>query len=211
MSRIGNDITAVILAGGRATRMGEVDKGLQLFRSQSMVAQILYRLQPQVGTILINANRNLEAYRVFACELVPDIMPDFAGPLAGIHAALQHCRTPFLATLPCDSPCIPDDLIAKLYQALQDSPAQLAVVTTTKAAISTQSADHARHRQPVFSLMRIEVAKSLVEFLSAGGRKVDAWHSRLSTLEVAFDDAQAFANINTYADLERLELTPPTV
>lgn len=128
------DITGLILAGGRGSRMGNVNKGLQPFRGEPMVRHVLTRLAPQVGPLLINANRNLDAYAAFGVPVHPDRLPDFAGPLAGLQTGLSHCDTTYLVTAPCDSPFLPDDLVARLGDALEAASADLAVAVTGDGA-----------------------------------------------------------------------------
>lgn len=187
-------ITGVILAGGMGRRMGGVDKGLQELRGRPLVAWVIERLQPQVGSLIINANQNLERYGEFACPVVADRIPDFAGPLAGLHAALSAAQSPLVATAPCDSPFLPDDLIFRLFSALTAADADLAVARTFDQP------------HPVFCLCRREVLPHLTAFLESGGRKIDRWYSTLNVVEVAFDDkADAFENINTRDELSRFE------
>ncbi|MEW5890091.1 MAG: molybdenum cofactor guanylyltransferase MobA [Pseudomonadota bacterium] len=187
-------ITGLVLAGGLGRRMGGVDKGLRPFRGKPMVAWALERLQPQVDTILINANQNLEAYQAFGHPVISDRIGGFAGPLAGLHAGLLAATTPLLVTVPCDSPFLPADLVARLAAARAEQDADLAVARTGDQP------------HPVFSLVRREVVDSLSRFLEGGGRKIDAWYSALRVVEVAFDDeAEAFANINTPQELNLLE------
>lgn len=189
-----NTITGVILAGGMGRRMGGVDKGLQTLRGKPMVSWVIARLQPQVSTLIINANQNLERYAEFGCTVVPDQIPDFAGPLAGLHAALSAAQTPLVATAPCDSPFLPEDLISRLFSALTVTNADLAVARTFDQP------------HPVFCLCKREVLPHLTEFLQSGGRKIDRWYSTLKVTEVAFDDqAAAFENINTREELGRFE------
>lgn len=187
-------ITGVVLAGGMGRRMGGVDKGLQTLRGRPMAAWVVERLQSQVGTLIINANQNLDRYAEFGCPVVPDRIPDFAGPLAGLHAALSAADTPLVVTAPCDSPFLPEDLVFRLFSALTAADAQLAVARTFDQA------------HPVFCICRRDVLPHLTEFLSSGGRKIDRWYATLSVVEVAFDDvAEAFENINTRDDLRRFE------
>lgn len=187
-------ITGVVLAGGMGRRMGGVDKGLQVLRGRPMAAWVVERLQAQVGTLIINANQNLDRYAEFGCPVVPDRIPDFAGPLAGLHAALSAADTPLVVTAPCDSPFLPEDLVFRLFSALTAADAQLAVARTFDQA------------HPVFCICRRDVLPHLTEFLSSGGRKIDRWYATLSVVEVAFDDvAEAFENINTRDDLRRFE------
>lgn len=187
-------ITGVILAGGLGRRMGGIDKGLQELRGQPMVHWVVERLAPQVDELLINANQNGERYAAFGHRVVPDQIPDFAGPLAGLHAALSAATHPLVATAPCDSPFLPADLIARLFAALTAAQADLAVARTFDQP------------HPVFCLCKREVLPHLTEFLAGGGRKIDRWYSTLNIVEVAFDDeADAFENINTREELGRFE------
>lgn len=191
------DITGVILAGGEGRRLGGVDKGLQELRARPMVQWVLERLAPQVGSVLISANRNLPRYAAFGCPVLPDRIPGFAGPLAGLHAALAQATTPLVATVPCDSPFLPADLVQRLHAALVADEAELAVA---RAAGRTHRA---------FCLARRELLPKLDAFLAAGERKVGLWHATLNLVEVDFDDeAAAFDNINTPQDLARYRPPP---
>ncbi len=184
-------VCGVILAGGRGLRMGAQDKGLVTFRQQPMVAHVIERFAPQVDTLLINANRHLPAYADFGYPVIPDAMPDFAGPLAGLQAALAASQHDLVATVPCDTPFIPSDLVARLSSALLSQQAELAVVVTQDRP------------QPVFSLCRRALLPALTAFLQQGGRKVGEWHATLKVARVSFDDQpDAFLNINTPYELE---------
>lgn len=188
------EVTGLVLAGGQGSRMGGVDKGLAPFRGKPMVAHAIERLAPQVDEILVNANRNPEAYARFGHRVIADEIPGFAGPLAGFERGLAHARGQLVATVPCDSPFLPADLVARLRAALEGAGAQLAVARTGDQP------------HPVFCLMRREVHASLAAFLASGQRKIDKWYASLSVVEVAFDDeADAFANINTRDELAGLE------
>jgi molybdopterin-guanine dinucleotide biosynthesis protein A len=192
-----SDVTGVVLAGGQGSRMGGVDKGLQAFRGRPMVAHVLERLAPQVGAILVNANRNVEAYAAFGHRVIADEIAGFAGPLAGFERGLAHAATPLVVTAPCDSPFLPTDLVARLRAALEADHADLAVAKTGDQA------------HPVFSLMRRDVHASLRDFLSSGQRKIDKWYGALHVVEVPFDDeADAFLNVNTREELAMLERPP---
>jgi molybdopterin-guanine dinucleotide biosynthesis protein A len=183
-------ITGVILAGGQGRRMGGVDKGLQDLNGRPLVQWVLARLAPQVDTVLINANQNLLRYAKFGCAVLPDRIPDFAGPLAGLHAALSQATNPLLLTVPCDSPFLPSDLVQRLHAALEAGDAELAVARTGDQV----------HR--AFCLTRREILPKLDAFLASGERKVGLWHASLKLAEVAFDDeAEGFGNINTLEDL----------
>ncbi len=187
-------ITGLVLAGGQGSRMGGVDKGLALFRDRPMVAHVIERLRPQVDEILVNANRNPGDYARFGHRVIADEIPGFAGPLAGFERGLAHASCPLVATVPCDSPFLPADLVARLLAALEAQGADLAMARTGGQV------------HPVFCLLRRAVHASLVDFLAGGQRKIDRWTATLRTVEVAFDDeAGAFANINTRDELADLE------
>jgi len=191
-------VTGLILAGGKGSRMGGVDKGLQAFRGKRLVDHVYERLAPQVGGVIINANQNHEEYRSFGVRVVSDAIGGFAGPLAGFHAGLSVSKRPFLASVPCDSPFLPEDLVARLYARIDETGAELAVAKTGDQP------------HPVFSLMRRGVLDHLADFLKGGGRKIDAWYASLNVVEVLFDDeAEAFSNINTREELQTWEDTRP--
>ena len=191
------EITGLILAGGRGSRMGGVDKGLQNYRGMPLALHALLRLGPQVGHVMINANRNLGAYEAFGAPLWPDALPDFAGPLAGFLAGLEQSETPYLVTVPCDSPQFPLDLVQRLAEALEAQNAEIAMAATLE--------DGVMRTQPVFCLMKSEVMESLVRFTHEGQRKIDRWTALHRCVEVPFDDAQAFANANTVTELQQLQ------
>lgn len=183
-------VTGLILAGGKGSRMGGVDKGLQVFRGKRLVDHVYERLAPQVGGVIINANQNQDEYRSFGVRVVSDAIGGFAGPLAGLHAGLGAAKHELVLTVPCDSPFLPLDLFVRLQQRLGGN--DLAVAKTGDQA------------HPVFSLVRVSVLDHLSGFLSAGGRKIDAWYSTLKIIEVPFDDeADAFRNINTREELNQ--------
>jgi molybdopterin-guanine dinucleotide biosynthesis protein A len=187
-------VTGLILAGGKGSRMGGVDKGLQAFRGKRLVDHVYERLAPQVGGVIINANQNQEAYRTFGVRVVSDAIGGFAGPLAGFHAGLSVSKRPFLASAPCDSPFLAEDLVARLYARIDETGAELAVAKTGDQP------------HPVFSLMRRGVLDHLSAFLKGGGRKIDAWYATLNVVEVPFDDEpEAFSNINTLDELASYE------
>ena len=201
-----NDITGIILAGGRAHRMGGVDKGLQNFNGMALALHTLMRLSPQVAEVMINANRNLSAYESFGVAVWPDANADFAGPLSGFLVGLERCETPYLLTVPCDTPRFPLDLASRLAQALEANHAEIAMA----AGFETDAQGHQTIRtQPVFCLIRRELLESLVRFTHGGGRKIDAWTAQHKTTIVNFDldtdDVFAFANVNTTQELVNLE------
>lgn len=185
-------ITGVLLAGGQGSRMGGVDKGLVELHGRPMAAHVIGRLGPQVDELLINANQNAERYAAFGHDVFPDQIGGFAGPLAGLHAALSRASHPLVVTAPCDSPFLPEDLVTRLKAGLDAAGADLAVAKTFDQA------------HPVFCLCRREVLSHLAAFLESGGRKIDRWYATLKVVEVNFDDEEAaFRNINTREDLSR--------
>ena len=196
MSVYPNDISGLILAGGRSTRMGGRDKGLQILEGRPMIAHIIERLQPQVGPLLINANHNHEAYEVFGLPIIADVIGDFVGPLAGLHAGLSHCTTPYLLSVPCDCPFLPIDLASRLGDALVSSGADIAYAVT----INQNQTEH----HPVFCLLKRDAMIGLGEYLTEGGRKVLTWVSSQAHVHVVFDDHSAFLNINTPDDLKTI-------
>jgi molybdopterin-guanine dinucleotide biosynthesis protein A len=191
------DITGLVLAGGRGSRMGGVDKGLQPHLGMPLAMHALLRLSPQVGEMMINANRNLAAYESMGVPVWPDTLSDYPGPLAGFLTGLERCATPYLATVPCDSPHFPEDLVARLADRLDGEDAEIAVAATSE--------DGELRLQPVFCLMRASVMESLVRFTGGGRRKIDAWTATLRQVAVAFDDARALVNANTLAELRELQ------
>ncbi len=203
-----HDITALILAGGRGSRMGGVDKGLQTFNGMPLALHTLTRLQigGGVGEIMLNANRHLAAYESFGVSVWPDGLADYAGPLAAFLTGLEHCETPYLLTVPCDTPLLPLDLAQRLALALQTKNAEIAMVAAPEVG---KDGPLQMRPQPVFCLLRVELLESLVHFTQEGGRKIDAWTSRHKTMIVPFDlpsdNPQAFFNANTLTELHQLE------
>ena len=203
-----NEITGLILAGGRGSRMGGVDKGLQNFNGMPLALHTLTRLQlgGGVGPLMINANRNLSAYESFGASVWPDGLADYAGPLAGFLTGLERCETPFLVTVPCDTPLLPLDLVPRLAAALEAADADIAMASAPEV---DQEGQVQMRSQPVFCLLRVDLLESLVKFTAEGGRKIDAWTAQHKTVLVPFnlpdDDPQAFCNANTLGELRQLE------
>jgi molybdopterin-guanine dinucleotide biosynthesis protein A len=190
MTIAARDITGLVLAGGQGRRMGMIDKGLVELDGKPLVAHVLARLAPQVGALIVNANRNVERYAALGHPVVGDAIGGYAGPLAGLHAGLSAATTPLVATTPCDSPFLPADLVARLAGAFDAATVDIAVARTFDQP------------HPVFALVRRDVLPHLARFLEQGGRKIDAWYASLRLAEVAFDDeADAFRNINTPQEL----------
>lgn len=195
-------ISALILAGGRAARMGSVDKGLQAFRGAPLAAHVLQRLAPQVSSVTINANRNLGAYGALGAPVLRDELEGYEGPLAGLQTGLRHCATDLMLTAPCDSPFLPADLAQRLYDALQAQGADLAVAATleTDGSGATRTQLH-----PVFCLVRKSALPALDDYLATGGRRMDGWYHAIKVAEVLFSDTGAFRNINTLDELQKEE------
>lgn len=199
-------ITGLVLAGGRGARMGGLDKGLQPFRGMPLAQHALQRLRPQVGHLLLNANRNLAAYAAFGVPVWPDAQADYPGPLAGFLAGLAHCATPWLLTVPCDTPLFPTDLAARLAEAAAREDCDIAMA----AGPEPDAQGHPVLRpQPVFCLVRATLHQSLAAYVAAGGSKVRAWAQQQHCTVVPFDrlgDAPgAFANANTLNELQALQ------
>ncbi|MCA0244332.1 MAG: molybdenum cofactor guanylyltransferase MobA [Proteobacteria bacterium] len=193
-----DDITGLVLAGGLGSRMGGVDKGLQLHAGRPLALHALQRLASQVGPLAVNANRNLDRYAAFGVPVWPDATADRPGPLAGLLAGLQHCATPWLLSVPCDSPNFPADLATRLAAAAVQAGAELAIAEAPEA-------DGRLRPQPVFCLLRRELAAPLQAFLSGGQRRVEHFADQRRAARARFDDAAAFANANTADDLRRLQ------
>lgn len=196
-----SDITGLVLAGGRGSRMGGVDKGLQNHLGMPLALHALLRLTPQVGALMVNANRNLGAYDSMGVPVWPDAsagaVSDYPGPLAGFLAGLEHCETAYLVTVPCDTPNFPTDLVARLAAGLVAEDAEMAMAATLE--------DGQLQRQPVFCLMAATLLESLVAFLQTGQRKIDRWTDAQRCATVVFDDTAAFFNANTLDELQRLQ------
>jgi molybdenum cofactor guanylyltransferase len=187
-------VTAVILAGGRAQRMGGEDKGLLPVHGKPMIEYIIETLRPQVGQILINANRNLERYQQYGYPVVSDIMGEYFGPLVGMASGIQNSQTEYVVTVPCDSPLLPNDLVSNLYNQLQKEDAELAV------------AHDGERMQPVFALLRCDLLPDLLHYLDTGGRKIDTWYAQHRAALADFSKAaNAFMNINSPSDQEAIE------
>jgi molybdenum cofactor guanylyltransferase len=193
-----NNVTGLILAGGRAQRMGGIDKGLIPFKGKPLIESAIALLQPQVEHILINANRNLEQYAKYGYPVLPDEEQNFSGPLAGFLVGLKHCTTTYMLTSPCDSPLLPSDLTVKMMTELERGGFDLVYA-------SSKEANQKIWAQPVFCLMRRDLSGSLERFLSGGDLKIDQWFKRINASTVVFENAVAFSNVNTPEELQSLE------
>ena len=188
-------VSCVVLAGGRAMRMGGMDKGLISLQNKPLIQHVISRLRPQVDEILINANREIAQYEAFGFKVLQDENQDFSGPLAGILLGLKHAKHELVLSVPCDSPLLPLDLVERLTKSMLGSHSDIAVA----------SSDGNTH--PVFCLMKKSVLPSLIDFLDAGERKVSTWQKSQAYCEVDFSDCNnAFVNLNTLEELRELEL-----
>jgi molybdopterin-guanine dinucleotide biosynthesis protein A len=201
-----NQISAMVLAGGRGSRMGGADKGLQKFNGTPLAMHALMRLQLQegqrIGELMLNANRNLAAYEAFGVPVWPDTLSDYAGPLAGFLTGLERAELPYLLTVPCDVPRFPLNLVERLAAAFDDPDTEIAMV-------SAPEDDGQLRPQPVFCLLKVDLLESLNAFTQGGGRKIDRWTAQHRTVLVPFDqpgdDPRAFSNTNTLDELHALE------
>lgn len=189
-------ITGLVLAGGQGSRMGGVDKGLQLHAGLPLARHALERLRPQVAKLLINANRHLASYEAFGVPVLPDALTGYPGPLAGFLAGLAACDTPWLVTVPCDAPLFPADLVQRLAEGAAQADADLAIAATGPAGDPRS--------QPVFCLMKTRLREGLARHVASGERQVEGWVRAQAHVVVRFEDATAFANVNTLAELEAL-------
>jgi molybdenum cofactor guanylyltransferase len=189
-----NEITAIILAGGRSRRMGGIDKGLLPFQGQVLIEPVIAALQHQVGTILISANRNLERYQAFGQPVIADMLGDYYGPLAGIATGMQAVITPYVLAVPCDAPRLPDNLVGTLWQALDTQQADISV------------AHDGTRLQPLFALLKCTLLPALLSYLDTGGRKVEAWYGQQQKTVADFSSQRDhFINLNTPEDQQALE------
>jgi len=213
-----SQVAAVVLAGGEGSRMGGVDKGLQLLHGVPLARRALQRLADQAGgapgVVAVNANRNVDVYRTWDVPVWPDLDPGFGGPLAGFLSALSHVHAlagdiTHVLVVPCDCPHFPLDLLKRLTAGLTRNATALALAV----AADGESADASLRTQPVFCLMRLDVQDDLRAFLDSGRRRIDAWANPLHPVLVRFDAAgdapDAFYNANTLAQLAQLERNAP--
>lgn len=217
-----SDITGLVLAGGRATRMGGVDKGLQRFCGLPLARHAAQRLRAQTGALAINANRHLDEYRAFGFPVWPDAASQGSpridahgsgdprtevsrGPLEGIRTGLEQCRTLWLVTVPCDSPWFPLDLVEHLAHAAHAVGADAAMAALSAQHGANESPGRGLFTQPVFSLLSVNLLESLTRYLDGGGRKAGGWMRAQNCTVVVFDEPEAFANANTFAELHALE------
>jgi molybdopterin-guanine dinucleotide biosynthesis protein A len=190
-------ITGWVLAGGRGSRMGGVDKGLQLHAGVPLAVHAMRRLLPQVGGVAINANRQVDVYASFGVAVHSDSLADHPGPLGGFLAGLEHCTRPYLMTVPCDAPNFPCDVVARLAAELIARHAPLAMAATRGV--------NGLQPQPVFCLMASHLRQSLLDFTASGQRKPQVWAELNGCAWVVFDDEAAFVNANTHAELQALQ------
>ncbi len=187
------NVSAVILAGGKARRMGGQDKGLIEIAGKPMIAHVINNLQNQVSEILINANRNLKIYEKYGYKVFPDQLDNYQGPLAGIASAMNNASHNFLCTCPCDGPLIPNDLVARLFSEMLNQNSDICV------------AHDGERIQPIYALMNCNLHSDLNKYLNSGKRKIDHWYAQHNLVEVDFSDKkECFINVNTRNDLSNL-------
>lgn len=191
------EITALILCGGQAQRMGGQDKGLIPLRNKSLVSWTIERCQHQVGQIILNANRHIEEYQQYGWPTFRDAKQDFSGPLAGFQVGLVHSTTPYILVMPCDTPLFPLDLVEKLAKVMVQHQVDCTY------AVTIENGEEQAH--PVFCLLKKSTLDSLNLFLASGQRKIDRWFASLSHQKVMFNDPSAFLNINTPEELMHIE------
>ena len=189
-----SDITGCILAGGQGIRVGGKDKGLITLNGRYLSQHCIERLSPQVGSLIISANRNIPIYESFGCIVVQDKTDNSNGPLSGFHGALEAATTTFVAFTPCDAPFFPQNLVEKLMEPFSDEKTEI-----TMAIVGTK-------HQPVFAMVKSSLENSLALFLENGGRKIRSWFDTRTCVTVEFDDKGEFMNINSPSDLEKAEL-----
>ena len=194
-------IDALILCGGRAERMGGMDKGLIELHHKPLVTWVIERIKPQVRQILINANRNQEIYSQWGYPIFPDATPDYAGPLAGFQAGLSATRAEYLLVVPCDSPLVPINLVRELFRGFNSEQTQLTYVATP---VISEDGETSFQTHPVFCLMKSNVLPSLNNFIHSGQRKIDKWFKELHSVQIVFNDDSAFANINSPDELKEI-------
>ncbi|HET8900080.1 MAG TPA: molybdenum cofactor guanylyltransferase MobA [Rhodanobacteraceae bacterium] len=186
-------ILGAVLAGGEARRLGGLDKGLQPFRGRALVASVVDAIKPEVDEILIIANRHRMQYGAFG-KVIADEHPGYAGPMAGIAAALEYAAERWALCVPVDCPTLPPELVPRLHQAMQ-----------ARASIACAVVHDGERVQPLFALYRPGLAFAASQAL-ADNRAVHEWQRELGALEVDFADlATAFANLNTPADFANHE------
>lgn len=187
-------VTGVILAGGLARRMNNQDKGLVLFHRRPMVSYAIDSIKPLVDQVIINANRNLDAYSKFGLSVVSDQNGNFEGPLAGILSAMAHADAGILLVMPCDSPLIKIDHLQRLLKAGLNPEIDVAV------------AFDGERLHPVFLAIKTTLESSLIDYLGSGERKIDRWLMKHRMTQVDFSDApEVFVNVNTLGELSELE------
>ena len=196
-----HELTGMVLAGGEGRRMGGRDKGLEPFAGLPLVAHVVKRLEGQVAELLVNANRNAAAYRLFADRVIADLVMEgaeggFKGPLMGIYSGLRAAKTPWLLVVPCDSPALPNDLVARMVAGIASANGEHEIAV----------AFDGERLHPVVALLRTSLADDLAATLAEGERKIDRWYARHDWCRVDMSDCpDAFANLNTEEEKQRLE------
>jgi molybdenum cofactor guanylyltransferase len=194
-------VIGLVLAGGLSRRMGGGDKSLRLLAGRPLLQHVIDRFRPQVDTLVLNANGDPGRFAGFGLPVVPDSVPGFAGPLAGVLAGLDWAAAsradcPFIVSVASDAPFLPEDLVTRFVDEMEASGADLAC-----AASGGQP-------HPVIGRWPVRLRNALREALiSEGIRKVDQWTARYRLVTVSFADRpiDPFFNANRPEDLERAE------
>ena len=194
MQQTQSSITTVILAGGAARRMGGEDKGLTQLNSEAMIAHVIERLAAQSPALLINCNRSQQQYAEFGYPLIEDTITGGLGPLAGVLSALENSDSDYVLSVPCDTPLLPTDLVARMLQTIKQEQAEACTV------------NDGDRLHPVVLLVKRSVQAGLRDYLSGGGRKVHDWFYSVTHCSADFaDQPEAFININTPQQLITLQ------
>lgn len=189
-----NLITGIILSGGMARRMGGKDKGLIKIADKPLIEYVIDALHPQVNSLIISANRNLDCYLDYGIPVIADSISGYHGPLAGMASCMRVIETEFMLTVPCDSPNLPDDFVARMYNRLIEEQAEISV------------AHDGELMQPVFSIMQTNLLDSLLDYLNSDDRKIGKWFRKHKLATVDFSDKlETFININTFEDIDEAE------
>lgn len=189
-------VTGLILSGGRGTRVGGMDKGLLPVQGETLITSCAARLAPQVGELIINANRNLADYARLGYRVIGDLRDESLGPLAGIEAGLHACQTEWLISVPCDCPAFPLNLVSEMITALNHTEADIALARSLGKT------------HPTFAMYHRSLAAHLSAALDAGVRRVSGWQRCHKVLEVTFANEADFVNLNTFDDVAAFEQRP---
>ena len=186
------NLTVLILAGGKGTRMKGADKGLIKVHGKYVIEYLISMARKYSPNVFVNANRNISFYKELECNVVKDVLKDYQGPLAGIYSGLLQVQTNYLITLPCDGPLISDEYFTKMLE----SP----MTDKIKCACCND------RLQPVYALIPTKLIGALKEFLDDGERKIDKWYNQCGLEIVDFShNPEIFINVNSEEELLQYE------